>query len=99
MREFISSGLKTIVVTTMADILDSTYIGRLIDQEFVSDLPDNMDICGENGEYHTFCYDGDIFNYPVPYSLGEPFLKSYSYRLDDGSEKEHSYWFANLQDI
>lgn len=99
MNEFLASGLKTIIVTTMAEILDCSFIGRHIDENFVSDLPPDMDICGENGEYHTFCYDGDIFNYPVPYLLGEAEKRSYSFKLDDGSVKEYSYWFANLNDL
>jgi len=96
MNDFLASELKTIIVTTTADILDSSFIGRHIDESFIADLPAGMDICGENGEYHTFCYDGDIFSYPVPYSLGEPEKRTYSFKQDDGSIKEYSYWFANL---
>ena len=96
MDEFLASGLQTIVVTTMADILDDSYIGRLIDKDFVATLPPDIDICGENGEYHTFCYDGEIFQSPVPYSLGEPIRMTFPVKLDDGTEKDYSYWFANL---
>lgn len=99
MTEFLESGLKTIVVTTMADALDSSFVGRQIDRGFVEDLPAGMDICGENGEYHTFCYDGDIFQYPVSYSLGRPKKKSHLLKLADGNAKEFTYWFADINAI
>lgn len=97
MDDFLESRLKTVIVTTMADILDERFIGRYIDNELVKDLPESADVCGENGEYHTFCYDGDIFSSPIPYSLGEPQKKTFSAKLEDGTEKDYSYWFANLQ--
>lgn len=97
MRDFLASGLKTIVVTTMADGLGADAIGREIDREFISSLPTEVDPNGENGEYHTFCYDGPIFRSPVPFRLGKPFSRNYGIRLDDGSVKTYSYWFANLE--
>lgn len=95
-ENFLSSGLKTIIVTTMADGLGAAAIGKLIDREFVSLLSADIDPNGENGEYHTFCYDGPIFQYPVAFHLGEAFSQSYDIRLDDGTVKTYSYWFANL---
>ncbi len=99
MDDFLQSGLKTIIVTTMADILDERFIGRHLNKDFVNALPENIDICGENGEYHTFCYDGAIFRFPVPYSLGEPLKMTYPVKLDDGTMKEYSYWFGNLNEL
>ena len=96
MEEFLQSGLKTIVVTTMADLLDEKYIGRLIDQSFVNDLPDGIGICGENGEYHTFCFDGSIFKHPVHYDLGTPLKMSHTINSDDGTQQIFNYWYANL---
>lgn len=99
MEDFLSSGLKTIIVTTMADGLGAVAIGKLIDREFVASLTSlstEIDPNGENGEYHTFCYDGPIFQYPVAFHLGEAFSQSYDIRLDDGTVQTYSYWFANL---
>lgn len=98
MEDFLSSGLKTIVVTTMADGLGAGAIGKLIDRDFVVSLPADADPNGENGEYHTFCYDGPIFHSPVPYSLGESFSQSYDIRLDNGTTKTYTYWFADLKE-
>lgn len=99
MEDFLSSGLKTIIVTTMADGLGAVAIGKLIDREFVASLTSlstEIDPNGENGEYHTFCYDGPIFQYPIAFHLGEAFSQSYDIRLDDGTVQTYSYWFANL---
>ena len=97
MQDFLASGLQTIVVTTMADGLGAAAIGRTIDRNFIASLPSGIDPNGENGEYHTFCYDGPIFRTPIPFRLGEPFTQSYDIRLDDGMTKTYSYWFADLQ--
>lgn len=96
MDAFLASGLKTVVVTTMADGLGAGAIGREIDRDFIAALPAGTDPNGENGEYHTFCYDGPIFRHPVPFRLGRPFSRSYDIRLDDGTTKTYSYWFADL---
>ncbi len=97
MEEFLASGLRTIVVTTTAEILDERFLGRHIDAGFVRDLPPEADVCGENGEYHTFCYAGGMFRTPVAYRLGKPMRASYPVRLEDGTEKVYTYCFADLQ--
>lgn len=99
MKDFLSSGLRSVVVTTMADLLGSAAIGMEIDSDFVDSLPSGVDPNGENGEYHTFCYDGPIFQYPIPFSLGKPFIRSYDIRLDSGITKRYSYWFADLKQV
>ena len=85
MADFLASGLKTVVVTTMDDGLGRAAVGRVVDRDFVASLPAGTDPNGENGEYHTFCYDGPIFASPVPFRLGTPFSRSYDVRLDDGT--------------
>jgi len=96
MRDFLQSGLKAIIVTTMADLLGEKYIGRLIDRSFVENLPEKVDVLGENGEYHTFCFDGRIFQYPIRYSLGASFRSSHTFNMDDGTQQTFNYWYANL---
>ncbi|MEG1229171.1 MAG: ATP-binding protein, partial [Flavobacterium sp.] len=49
-QEFISLGFKTIVVCVNERYLDKSFVGRIIDQDFINDLPENVDVCGENGE-------------------------------------------------
>ena len=96
MADFLATGLKTIVVTTMADGLGQSAIGQLIDEDFIANLPLDCDPNGENGEYHTFCYDGPIYNTPIPFTMGIPYSKSFDIRLDDGSKKTFTYCFTEL---
>lgn len=74
---FIDLGFKTIVVCTQADKLDESFVGRTIDRDFLNDLPPGVDPCGENGEFHTFVYDGPIFKQPVSFELGEKVFRTY----------------------
>ncbi|MBC7652565.1 MAG: diphthine--ammonia ligase, partial [Deinococcales bacterium] len=60
-HEFINLGFKTIVCCVKSDVLDESFVGRIIDNDFLNDLPKNVDSCGENGEFHTFVVDGPIF--------------------------------------
>ncbi len=96
--EFLDSGLQTIIITTEADKLDDTYIGRKLNRDFLKDLPPGVDPCGENGEYHTFCYDGTIFQQPVTFSLGQPQKETLHIQTKDGKETTYSYWFADLNE-
>ncbi len=93
---FLKTGLKTVIVTTTADGLGRDAIGREITREFIASLPEGTDPNGENGEYHTFCYDGEIFRHPVAFTLGEPYAESFDIRMEDGSTKRFGYWFSRL---
>ena len=101
-HEFIEKGFKAIVVSINASLLDQSFCGRLLDQDFINDLPAGVDPCGENGEYHTFCFDGPIFKKPVSYTIGEKVYKEYDAPKDpDGSDKKEEakkmgFWFCDL---
>ncbi len=90
-NEFIDAGFKAIVVCTDAALLDSSFAGRMIDKKFINDLPDGIDPCGENGEFHTFCFDGPFFKYPIKFSMGETVLKEYN-----TNETKTGFWFCDL---
>lgn len=70
-RRFLDLGFKTMVVCVDNSKLDETFVGRTIDSQFIDNLPDDVDPCGENGEFHTFVYDGPNFNTPIAIELGE----------------------------
>ena len=77
MEEFIGSGFKAIIVCVNEKWLDRSFCGRLIDASFLQDLPEDVDPCGENGEYHSFVFDGPIFSSPVPFKKGEIVHRQY----------------------
>lgn len=67
---FIARGHRARVTTVDLDQLDARFCGREFDSAFLAELPDSVDPCGENGEFHTFCYDGPLFNSPIPLQAG-----------------------------
>ncbi len=91
-KEFIGLGFKAIVVCANAKLLDESFVGRKIDQSFLNDLPSEVDPCGENGEFHSFVYDGPIFSTPIPISAGEKVLRHYN----EGKEWDSSFWYCDL---
>lgn len=74
-RSFIAMGFKAVTACVDTHALDGRMVGRYIDPQFMTDFPATADICGENGEYHSFVYDGPIFSYPVTFTLGETVLR------------------------
>ena len=75
--EFIHAGFKTIVVSVNSEYLPQSWLGRDIDKKFVNDITilKDIDPCAENGEYHSFVYDGPIFKTPVVFSSGKEYFK------------------------
>ena len=74
-RTFIALGFKAVVTCVDTEALDKSFAGRLYDESFLSDLPAGIDPCGENGEFHSFAYDGPIFKSAIPHTLGEIVLR------------------------
>lgn len=77
LEEFFSLGFKAIVICVDGQKLDKSFVGRELDQSFLADLPENVDPCGENGEFHTFCYDGPIFKNPISFEVGGKVDRTY----------------------
>ncbi len=101
MEDFISHGFKAVVVCIKSDLLDASFVGRELDMDFVNDLPKNVDPCGENGEFHTFCYDGPIFDYPINFEIGEKTFREYDHPKNDDDEhpevpEKLGFWFCDL---
>lgn len=82
-REFLSYGFRTAVVCVDPKQLNPSFVGRVIDEQFLADLPPGVDPCGENGEFHTFVFDGPMFAEPIGFSFGEIVCR-------DG------FWFCDL---
>ncbi len=104
LNEFIELGFKTILVCVKSDVLSKEFAGRVIDKDFIKDLPKGVDPCGENGEYHTFVYDGPIFKQPVNFELGELVFKEYKTPKNpddncfkkDNQDKQSGFYFRDL---
>jgi len=91
MQEFLEKGFKAIVVCVNTRWLDKSFCGRVIDEAFLKDLPADVDPCGENGEYHSFVFEGPIFKHPIPFEKGEIISKEYK-----GPEGPANFYFCDL---
>ena len=82
-RAFLASGFKCAVVCVDPGKLDRRFAGRIVDEQFLAELPPEADPCGENGEFHTFVFDGPNFRRRIEFTFGDVVLR-------DG------FWFADL---
>lgn len=102
MHEFLSEGFKALVVCVNSKQLDRSFCGRELDLDFLSSLPEGVDPCGENGEFHTFVYDGPIFKEPVKFQIGEVVEKFYKTNEEDDCFKDKTqswdtaFWYCDL---
>ena len=81
-QAFIDSGFKAIVTCVDTKALDKKFVGRLFDGEFLAELPAIVDPNGENGEFHSFVYEGPIFRKKISYRIGEVVKRDSFYYCD-----------------
>ena len=74
-HEMIREGFRTIVTCVDTTQLDPSFAGREFDEDYLKDLPDSVDPCGEQGEFHTFVYDGPYFKEKVAFAKNDFFFK------------------------
>lgn len=96
-EEFLGLDFKTIVCCVNDFYLNENDVGKEIDLEYIKKLPQLVDPCGENGEYHSFCYSGPIFKKKIEFSLGE---KVYRPLAENVSEEKNvspkGFWYIDL---
>ncbi|HVZ53788.1 MAG TPA: hypothetical protein VG986_17605 [Pseudolabrys sp.] len=90
--EMFARGLKAIVVTTADRCLDAGFCGRFFDRSFVAALPEGVDICGENGEFHTFVVGGAGFDADLPVAASPAYGRPAQFE-----GRESGYHFAPLR--
>ena len=98
-HEFLDLGFKTIVVCANSKYFGEDFVGTVIDKNFINNLPDGVDPCGENGEFHTFCFDGPIFKNPIPFTIGEKVYREYNSPKTDNSQTDsdtYGVWYCDL---
>jgi uncharacterized protein (TIGR00290 family) len=74
-RDFVRLGFRAIAVCIDPRVLDASFAGRELDGSFFADLPPRVDPCGENGEFHTFVFDGPVFQSLVACRTGEKVMR------------------------
>ncbi len=87
-QDFINFGFNAIVVSAKADIFEQNFVGRYIDEKFISELKQRKICpCGENGEFHTFVIDGPLFKTRIEITESDSILK----------EGFWKYWFLDIK--
>jgi uncharacterized protein (TIGR00290 family) len=90
------TGIEAVIVCLNEKFLPKEFLGRKIDRSFLADLPDGVDPCGENGEYHTFVYNAPYFRKPIPIAHGKIVYKSYMPAKDDKDQWNTGFYFLDL---
>jgi len=79
---FVELGFQAVVTCVDSKVLPKDFCGRVIDSHFLAELPHGVDPCGENGEFHSFVFDGPIFTRSVPFAVGETVHRDTLYFCD-----------------
>lgn len=98
-KEFLSLHFKTITCCVNDSHLKEQHVGVEIDTGFINALPSAVDPCGENGEYHTFCFNGPVFNYPISFTVGEKVYRPLEIKKSDeeiSNSSTKGFWFCDL---
>ena len=99
--EFLGLGFKTITCCVNDALLGEEHVGVLVEEAFLNSLPPTVDPCGENGEFHTFCFDGPLFKEPIQFSKGakvyKPLvLKEGDCTISNAETQTKGFWYCEL---
>lgn len=102
LKDFILKGFKTITCCVNNNYLDKIWVGKIINQDFINELPAAADACGENGEYHSFCYDAPFFKKALKIKPGAVNYQSLALNLVNESagpvpSSTLGFWYCDLE--
>lgn len=90
-----ATGIEAVIVCVSEKYMGKEFLGRKVDAKLLSDLPDGVDPCGENGEFHTFVCNAPFFSEPIGWQSGEVVRKVYT--LEDGSTNwDKGFYFLDV---
>ncbi|MCJ8209689.1 diphthine--ammonia ligase [Mucilaginibacter sp. RS28] len=99
--EFFDLGFGTVIACTQERL--GEFVGKEITPELIRALPEDVDVCGENGEFHTFAFKGPIFKQEIKYQVGEKVFKEYKAPKDNNdvcatstAPKIAGFWYCDL---
>lgn len=98
-QEFFENDFRTITCCVNDAYMGKHRVGEEITQEFIKTLQNNIDPCGENGEYHSFCFAGPIFKIPIKFKVGEKIYKPLEIKTSDSlldKVAANGFWFCDL---
>ena len=74
-RDMVESGMRAVVTSVDQRSLSAEFVGRQYDHSFLDDLPEDVDPCGENGEFHTLVVDGPMFSSGLSIEVGKKVMR------------------------
>lgn len=89
-RAVVASGFRAVLTCVDSKTLDGNFVGREFDERLLADLPPSVDPCGENGEFHSFVYDGPNFQKSISWSKGEIAFRDERFYFCDLIPKENN---------
>jgi len=95
MKNFLRLGYKSLIVCINNSKLNESFLGMELSEELVEKLPKDVDPCGENGEFHTLCFDGPIFNEPLNILVGEKVFRTY--KSPSGQNENIVFGFCDVK--
>lgn len=99
-NDFVKKDFGTLICCTNDFYLGEDWVGREINPEFIKQLPANVDPCGENGEYHTFCFKGPVFKHKINVLRGEKTFRPLEIKTNNDFHKDlpptKGFWFCDL---
>lgn len=99
-NQFLELKFRTITCCVNDAFLDEKWVGREVDEKFIAELRVNVDACGENGEFHTFCFAGPVFKEEIKFKAGEKIYKPLEIKTTDCNlpeSKTQGFWFCDLE--
>jgi uncharacterized protein (TIGR00290 family) len=98
--DFVNTGFRTMICSADAKFFSKEIAGSVIDDKFITQLPSNVDPCGERGEVHSVVFDGPLFKKAVGFATGDVVLRWYDYDMLDADghsvKQRSSFWFQDL---
>lgn len=89
-------GIEAMIVCVNEKFLGKEFLGRRVDTQILQELPDNVDPCGENGEFHTYVYNAPYFSSPIPVKKGETVYKNYTPAENDTDQWNTGFYFLDV---
>jgi uncharacterized protein (TIGR00290 family) len=101
LRDFIDKGFVSHTCCVNDNYLSKEWVGRRIDDSFLQELPSSVDCCGENGEFHTFCSKGPIYQEAIEFAFGEMLFRPIEDSAAGDSnapsnDKPRGFWYCDL---
>ena len=96
-QKFLNDQFKTLICSSKKSLFPESIRGKIYNQEMIRNFALDVDPCGENGEFHTFAFEGPIFKKPIQFSIDEITTHTYNHELKSGEQVETSFYLSSME--